>query len=280
MTRYSRSTWCATGEMMVPEGFFRRMNRAPAASSTKYVGLLWPYPIFVDTMGSFRSGRCFTRYLPSVSSSRSCRVFALVMPDMLNTRLCEAATFEQNERTCTGPHTESHSTLFGVGSSKLVRGDGLASAISGKAAASRRGSELRQPKLRLLSYIRGQRLVLNGLWAPVRACRAWFISSRMLLVCLPAFRFSGFYSCTENTSRRRLSFVFLDMWLVCIGNSPGLSNILLRFEVAANKDTEDCRAEYQSLVLHRTSTGRTTGHVSRTSKRYSISRPSLSRARY
>lgn len=41
-TLYSRSTWCATGEMIVPEGFFRRMNLFLFASSTKYVGLLCP----------------------------------------------------------------------------------------------------------------------------------------------------------------------------------------------------------------------------------------------
>lgn len=46
-----------------------------AASSTKYVGLLWPYPIFVEMTGSLRLVSCVARYTPNDASSRSCRDF-------------------------------------------------------------------------------------------------------------------------------------------------------------------------------------------------------------
>lgn len=68
---------------MVPLGFFRRMYRVLLPSSTKYVGLLCPYPILVDVIGSFKFGMCCCRYAPSLASSRSCRAVCFA-EDMFN----------------------------------------------------------------------------------------------------------------------------------------------------------------------------------------------------
>lgn len=51
---------------------FRRFCLTHAASSMKYVGLLWPYPIFVETSGNLIFGSLGFRYFPNATSSRSC----------------------------------------------------------------------------------------------------------------------------------------------------------------------------------------------------------------